>query len=308
MKELSYKNTGLPENDKIKKAFDFGVKAHVRRFDEELNMAHKSIEAQLNQQFDQIKMSGQYNEEQLKQLKKQMNMQMSNIKDQVEHQLMSTRDVDFKSRVIEPAKVVATSDADAENVVSAILVLETVRSPKDYEALKAELGEEVSGIVAEILDLEAYPSEQATKMGNMSDDSKRANLAIMVGGMQSLADMAKQLPQGQQLVMMGGRDAARQKIEFASSVRGIDSKLDDMFVEAFNETTKVVDMGVRVEVDKATNTLKAIDIDNKPPAGGAGGPDGPGIGGGFFGNDNDGNTPPSQNFGGGPGKKLGGGF
>ena len=303
---LSYNNTGLPENDKIKKAYDFGVKAHVKRFDEELTVANKSIKAQLEQQFEMMKMSGQYNEEQLKELKKQQKQAMNTIRDQVEAQLLATRDVDFKSRVVEPAKAIADVDADAENVVSAILVLETVRSPKDYEALKAEVGEDVANIVAEILDMEAYPSEQSTKLSTMSDDSKRAHLAIMVGGLSSLAEMAQQLPPGQQLMMVGGRDAARQKVEFASSVRGIDSKLDDKFVEAFNEATKVVDMGVRVEVDAATNTLKAIDVDNKPPAGDGAGPSGPGLGGGFFDND-DKNTPPSQNFGGG-GKKLGGGF
>lgn len=308
---LAFENTGLPENETIKKAYEFGVKSHVRRFDEELKMAHKSIDAQLNQQFDMIKMSGQYNEEQLKQLKKQQKQVANQIKDQIENQLMATRDVDFLARVVGPAKVVAESDASAENVVSAILVLETVRSPKDYEEIKQGLGDKISGIVAEILDMEAYPSEQTAKIAGMSDDSKRANLAVMVGGMRSLADMAKQLPPEQKLMMVGGKDAAKNKIDFASAVRGIDSKLDDMFVEAFNDVSKVIDVGVRVEVDADTNTLKAIDVDITPPGigPGAGGNSGPGLGGDFFGNDDKKgpSTPPSKGFGGGN-KKLGGGF
>lgn len=309
---LAFENTGLPENETIKKAYEFGVKSHVRRFDEELKMAHKSIDAQLNQQFDMIKLSGQYNEEQLKQLKKQQNQVANQIKDQIENQLMSTRDVDFLARVVGPAKVIAESDPAAENVVSAILVLETVRSPKDYEEIKQGLGDKISGIVAEILDMEAYPSEQSSKIAAMSDDSKRANLAVMVGGMQSLADMAKQLPPEQKLMMVGGKDAAKNKIEFASSVRGIDSKLDDLFVTAFNDVSKYIDVGVRVEVDKDTNKLKAVDVDITPPGigPGAGGKGGPGIGGDFFGNDDKKgpSTPPSKGFGGGGNKKLGGGF
>ncbi|TVQ84347.1 MAG: hypothetical protein EA357_03325 [Micavibrio sp.] len=311
MKVLDFKNTGLPENENIKKAFDLGLKSHIRRFDEELMMAHRSIEAQLNQQFEMIKRSGQYNEEQLKQLKKQQEHAINQIKDQVENQLMSTRDQDFSARVIEPAKIVADSDPAAENVVSAILVLETVRSPKDYENIKSALGEKVSGIVSEILDMEAYPSEKNNKIAGMSDDSKRANLALMVGGLQSLANMAKQLPPGQKVMMVGGRDAAKHKIDFASAVRGVDSKLDDLFVNAFNDANQVVEMGVRVEVDKDSNTLKAVHVDVAPPGADGKPPQGPGIGGGFFddGGDKKGPaTPPSKGFGGGGNKKLGGGF
>lgn len=304
---MTFEAMGLPKSESIEKAYDYALKIHVQRFDEELKIAHRSVDEQMKHQFEQMKLSGKYTPDQLEDLKKQQEIQTRAIKRQVEQQMLETRDSDFITRNIEPARILGESDAKNEDTINAILLLETIRSPKDYEKIKKKFGSGVSNIIADVLDFEAYPSEQETKLKTLSDDSKLANLALLVGSMKSFVEIGKTLPPGQKMMLAGGKDSSESKINFASAVRGLNEKLDDMFVDSFNELTKYIDMGFKVEVDKETNTLKAVPIKNPPPTGPRGN-SGPNIGGDFFGNDDD--TPPSGSFGGprSGGPKIGGGF
>ncbi len=295
---MVFENTGLPKSESIKDAYEYALKIHVNRFDEELKLAYRALEQRIQQQFEQMKMSGQYNDVQLKDLKNQLDAQARMMKSQVEKQMLENRDADFLTRNIEPAKILGETDAENEDTIKAIILLETLRSPKDYDRIREKFGKNVSDIIADVLDYEAYPSEQENKLKTMSDNSKLANLALIVGSAKTFVTIGKTLPQGQKMPLVGGTESAKVKIKFASAVRGLNSKLDEVFVNIFNELTKYVDTGVRVEVDD-NNKLKAVPIKNNPPSG----PAGKGVGGDFFGNDN--KNPPSGSFG---GPKIGGGF
>ncbi len=252
---MLFKNTGLPNNKNIEKAYLYVLKWHSKRFNEALEMDKTSIDNQMKHQLEVVTQSGELDSEQLERLKAEQIKIADSLKKNIEKQLIEKRDKTFVAHVIEPALILANSNASEENAINAVLLLVTIRSPKDYDKIRKEFNSEVSDIIADILDVNSYPSEQTAKIPFLSDSSKRAKLSMLIGDLKSFIDIGKQLPQGQELILTTGHDGARKTAEFAAAVRGVDSKLDDLFVEVFNKVANYVDTGFKIKVDKKTNKL-----------------------------------------------------
>lgn len=291
---MKFQDTGLEKNELVEKAFDYSWKTHTKAFDREIELTKKDVERQITAEVDRLDKDPRFNDEQKKQIKSRLQHQKQQILAQIPLKAMEARDDTYQKNVVGPAKLLTeTSDKTSPELISAVMLVDSIRSPLDYEKVSKEFGEGVAGVVAEFLHIQAYPSEKEANLPTATEDVKRMTLAMVVNGLDQLAEVSKNLGPGQAIVLSGGDEQAKSFFRAAEIVRGTDSKLDEKFVDSFNAASKVTGWGAEVKDGKLTLVEK-----EKPKM--------PNI----FGDPNDPNNPagPGGAAGGGDDKSIGEGF
>lgn len=247
---MEFKDSGLPQTKLVEDAFNYS-KANALAGEKE---ALKNVQQQVTLIFDQQKMmldaakqSGQLNDEQYeaqkKRLEKQRELQMNALKPMVQKGLTEM----FVSKRLAPAKELQKADVVSPEALAAILLVECVRSPIDFDNVEKKFGSAVAGIVAEVAHIDAYPSERSENLQKAGADTKRAYLSLLITSLEDISQEVAKASKNpfQKIILPPGQE--EQLFGDAQPVWGTDKKLEARFVESFNKLAQATSSIFRIE-------------------------------------------------------------
>jgi hypothetical protein len=286
---MNFTESGLPKNPLIEDAFDYSrtnaqnnQKEALKSFQQQIEMIHNQNLLMLDMEKD----AGDMKDDEYKRNKQALERMRD---DQLKMgPALITRELEsmFEKRRVGPAKIAAANaDKASPELVAAIMLIDCVRSPVDYKNVSAKFGEGVAGLIAEVVHIDAYPSERDVNLSKASGDAKRAYQSLLITSLDQIVDQiaraAKENP-GQKIMFPPGQE--EQIYNDIKNLWGNDKKLDAKFLAAFNKASDSAGSPYKLEVDSAG----ALDLVKGSVKAGPGvkppkpkGPDG-GIGGDVF--------------------------
>lgn len=286
---MDFNQSGLPNSKLVEDAFNYSRKNAQGNQKEALKSFNQQIEIIHNQQITMLDMD----KEQSGMSEADYNKQKRDLEHLRDEQLklgpaLIKRELEnmFEQRRVGPAKtVVAHADNTSHELVAAILLIDCVRSPLDYKEVSAQFGDKVANLIAEVVHIDAYPSEREDNIKKAKPDTKRAYESLLIT---SLEQIVKQIERA-------AKDNPTQKIMFppgqeeqlysdVKNLWGNDKKLDQRFMVAFNKASDAAASPYKLEADPKTGALELVKgIAKKPTGPKPKGPGGPGgIGGDVF--------------------------
>jgi hypothetical protein len=110
----------------------------------------------------------------------------------------------------------------------------------------------VAGLIAEIVHIDAYPSERDTNLAQAGADTKRAYMALLITSLDQITSQITRTAQEnpmQRIMFPPGQE--EQLHGSAKLMWGNDGKLDRRFVESFNRASDAASSTFKMEVDAA---------------------------------------------------------
>jgi len=250
---MEFKDSGLPQNKLVEDAFNYS-KANALAGEKE---ALKNVQQQVGMIFDQQKMeldmlkqggaiSDAEYEEEKKNLEKQRQMQMGALGPMIQKGLMEM----FSGKRVGPARELQQhSDGASPEVLAAVMLVECVRSPIDYENIEKKFGGAVAGLVAEVAHIDAYPSERSENLKKAGADTKRAFISRALTDMEATTKAIEKASKNPFARIMMPPGQEQDLFEDAKAVWGADKKLDARFLQLFNKFTEAAGSTFRAELD-----------------------------------------------------------
>lgn len=287
---MDFNASGLPKNKLVEEAFNFSransqgnSKEALKSFKQQIDMIHTQQMMMLDA--DKDGMSDAEYKQQKKELEQLRDEQLKMGPGLIVRELENM----FEQRRVHPAKLVAANaDAASPELLSAILLIDCVRSPLDYKNIASKFGDTVANLIAEVVHIDAYPSERDNNLAKASPDTKRAYEGLLITSLEQIvkqiAQQAKENP-GQKIMFPPGQE--EQLYDDVKNVWGNDKKLDKKFMDAFNKAAGAaqspysLEIGLQGELELVKGSV-AKPTGPKPPKPPKG-PSGPGgIGGDVF--------------------------
>lgn len=251
---MRFHESGLPNDKLIEEAFNFSFATIMANQKDAL----KSFQAQINAMhaenmhgLDMARRSGDVKDDEYK-MQKDMLEKMRDDQLKAGPSLISQElGRVFEQRRLAPAKEIA-DNADGVNpaLISAILLVDTVRSPLDFQNVEKRFGTAVAGLVAEVLHIDAYPSERDVTLAKAAPDSKRAYMALLITTINQISSQIEQALKAnpmQKIMLPPGQE--EQMFANAKTMWGVDKKLDARFLDVFNKAADIVSSPFKVELD-----------------------------------------------------------
>ncbi len=251
---MDFKDSGLPKTQLIEDAFNFSKanalsneKEAMKEFKQQIDMIHTQRKMMLDMEKEDGGMPDADYQREIKNLERGRDEQLRM------GPLLITRELNnmFETRRVGLAKeVAANTEKPTPELIAAVMLIDCVRSPLDYQNISDKFGKGVAGLIAEVVHIDAYPSERTDNLTKAGPDTKRAYLAMLVtsldGIVKQIERVAKQGP-GQKIMFPPGQE--EQLFRDAQPVWGNDKKLDARFVAAFNKAGEAASSTFRLEVD-----------------------------------------------------------
>lgn len=286
---MDFNASGLPKNKLIEEAFNFSransqgnSKEALKSFKQQIDMIHTQQMMMLDA--DKEGMSDAEYKQQKKELEQLRDEQLKMGPGLIVRELENM----FEQRRVHPAKLVAANaDSASPELLSAILLIDCVRSPLDYKNIAVKFGDTVANLIAEVVHIDAYPSERDGNLAKASPDTKRAYEGLLITSLEQIVkqitQQAKENP-GQKIMFPPGQE--EQLYDDVKNVWGNDKKLDKKFMDAFNKAATAAHSPYTLEIS-LQGDLELVKGSAKPagpkppkPPKGPGGPGG--IGGDVF--------------------------
>lgn len=267
---MEFKDSGLPQTKLIEEAFKFSKanalsneKDAMKDFKQQIDMIFTQREMMLDMQKNDMGMPEADYDREKKKLDKAREEQMR-VGPQLIRQELNNM---FVNRRVGLAKEVqANTENPSEELVAAVMLIDCVRSPLDYKNISEKFGNSVADLIAEVVHIDAYPSEREENLTKSAPDTKRAYLAMLVASLDGISKqvekMAKTNP-NQKIMFPPGQEETL--FRDAQPVWGNDKKLDSRFVAAFNKASAAASSVYRLEVD-AKGALELVKDSAPPPS------------------------------------------
>lgn len=288
---MNFDQSGLPANQLVQDAFNHSYKYLMattpdlmKSFERQISRMYRDERIMLER--SKKNMSEQEYQETLKELEEGLKEQLKAGPGIIKRQL----DREFANSKVRPAQeLFRHADKASPEALAAVMLVECIRSPRDFKAIEDNFGPVVATMVSDLIHIEVYASERAKTLDGVSQDVKRAYLASSIAELATVGEravaFAKQNP-GQRMIFPDGHEQTM--FDSAKKIWGIDAKLDARLIEVFNKTAEVVLSKFRFEKDADGDLAlvpftpptppKQISGPKKPPT-----PPGPGnIGGDVF--------------------------
>jgi hypothetical protein len=260
---MNFDDSKLPKHQLIEDAFDFSranaqsnQKEALKSYQQQIEMIHNQNLLMLDMEKD----AGDMKEDEYKRNKISLE-RMRDDQLKMGPQLIA-RELEnmFERRRIGPARIAAqNADAAAPELVAAILLIDCVRSPIDYKNVSAKFGDNVAGLIAEVVHIDAYPSERDVNLSKASANAKRAYQSLLITSLDQIVDQiaraAKENPQ-QKIMFPPGQE--EQIYGDVKNLWGTDKKLDARFLEAFNKASDAASSPYKLEVDATSGALELV--------------------------------------------------
>lgn len=281
---MRFQESGLPNDKLIEEAFNFSLASIMANQKEALKAFQSQIgamHAENMRGLDLAHRAGDVKDDEYK-MQKQMLEKMRDDQLKAGPALISQElGRVFEARRLAPAKEIAdNADGASPALISALLLVDTVRSPLDYQNVEKRFGSAVAGLVAEVLHIDAYPSERDVTLAKAAPDSKRAYMALLITTISHISLQIEQAMKAnpmQQIMLPPGQE--EQMFANAKTMWGTDKKLDARFLDVFNKAADVISSPFRVELDAAGAPELVRDVSGLRKGPKPAGPKPPGNGG-----------------------------
>lgn len=293
---MNFDDFGLPPVQMIQDAFTHSQNAVQSTLKEELANFERQITRMFRDSFmmlqierQQTKMPDDVYKRELAQLQEIRKQQLAAGPRLVGNEL----DKRFAANNLRPAQeLFKSADHAAPEAIAATLLAECVRSPRDFREIEKAFGPVVADILADILHAENYPAERTQIIASISDDAKRAYTAMTIATLEATCDRADLFAKrsaGQRMIFPEGQE--EHIFDNFKQVWGIDAKLQERMLEAFNRAAEKLLSKFRMEKDAGGDLQLVPFTPPEPPAKdvkslpGPAKPKPPGGGGGSIGGD-----------------------
>lgn len=272
---MEFRESGLPQTKLVEEAFKFSrtnalgnFKEAFAGFKQKIDMMHDQQVTILELEFGNEEMTQEEFDAQKKELDDMHEQQLKMGPMLIKKELLSM----FENRRVGLAREIALHSANpSPELVAAVLLIDCVRSPIDYRNISTQFGQGVADLVAEVVHIDAYPSERDTNIINATPDGKRAYLAMLVSSLRHILEQiersAKTNP-GQKVRFPPGQE--EQVYADLKSVWGNDPKLDARFIDMFNRVSDAAFSPFKLEADGkgGVDLVKGLPkLPPKPPIG-----------------------------------------
>jgi len=141
------------------------------------------------------------------------------------------------------------SDGASPEVLAAVMLVDCVRSPIDYENIEKKFGGTVAGLVAEVAHIDAYPTERSENLKKAGADTKRAFIVRALTDMDVATKAIEKASKNPFARVMLPPGQEQELFADAQAVWGADKKLDARFLQLFNKFAEAANSTFRAEVD-----------------------------------------------------------
>ncbi len=270
---MKFEDSGLPPLQLVQDAFEYSRKAvrvdydaMLKDFQRQMAQAHRENVAM----FEQLRKQGKMSEQ-------EYTSNMEQLKAMIEHQLKAgptliNRELDnsFAKGHVKPARELFTmAESSPPESLAAIMLLECVRSPKDFRAVEKEFGPVVADLLAELLHIEAYEESRKKHLDAAPVEAKRAYYALLISSLDVLGEKAEKLAksgQPRRIVFPDGQENIL--FENTKALWGVDKQLDARILEVFNKTAGLLMSKLRLQKDQDGDLSLVAHVPPKPPANG----------------------------------------
>jgi hypothetical protein len=249
---MKFDQSGLPASKLIEDAFNHsyahlmsGQTESLNHFKQQIDLAHRQNMMMLEAEKRRGMPEEEYNKEKamLERMHgEQLKMGPALIQKEFEK--------NFSLRRLRPAlELNKHSDAATPEALAAILLVDCVRSPRDYIEIEKNFGPAVGRIIAEVVHMEAYPAKRLENLAAADAATKRTYSALTLSNLDLLVEQVAQLAKsnsGQRIVFPQGQE--QHIFEAVKISWGNDAKLDARTVDAFNRAAGAVGSLYRIEV------------------------------------------------------------
>lgn len=269
---MLFKDSGLPHDKLVEDAFNYSranaqssQKEAMKNFEQQIDMIHEQNLMMLDMERD----SGTMKDDEYKMNKLSLDKMRDDQLKMGPALIARELEKAFEKRRIGPAKeIMKHSDASSSELIAAVILIDCVRSPVDYKNISTAFGETVANLIAEVVHIDAYPSERESNLTKAGANTKRAYEALLVSSLDQIVeqvkDMAKQAP-GQKIMFPPGQE--EQLYNDVKNLWGNDKKLDSRFMDAFNTAARAASSKFQLEVD-ADGKLELVKNSITPPPNG----------------------------------------
>lgn len=136
------------------------------------------------------------------------------------------------------------SDKAAPALIAAALLANCARDPVDCAAIEKAFGAGISGVIGEIIHINAYPADREDNMAGAGTDAKRLMLGQLTNILRRHADAFAKKDKDATFPL----EEAVAALENARPLRGNDKSLDARFLTLFNMSAKLAEAPFHMEV------------------------------------------------------------
>lgn len=265
---MNFDQSGLPPIQLVQDAFTYslnyvksGYDEMFKDFERQITRAHQ---ANL-QMLDEAKRQSNMTDEEYKRERAEME-EMFKQQMQVGPKLVSNElNKKFARDHLVPAReLFKNTEKATPEILAALLLVECVRSPKDYKEIEKSYGPVVGNLVAELIHIERYGAQREENLGKASPDIKRAYSVQIIVSMMSAAEQAGQLlKRGRKPTFPEGH--VEELFDTIKLVWGTDKNLDDRMLLVFNKTVELLSAKVRLQKDQDGDIALVPVAPPKPP-------------------------------------------
>lgn len=267
---MKFTDSDLLDHKVVREAFEYSqanVLARkseiIEKIMEQLDMGYqRGLENLEFDKQDKLVTEDQYNKEK-KDLERQYNEQIRLLPLMAEKQI----EIMFARNRVSPAlDIQQNSENPSPELIAAMMLIDCVRSPIDYQNVVKKFGKGIGGIIADVSHLDAYPSEYESNAAKADADVKRVCMARMLTGLAQIVFQAKILSQQkppQKLMFATGQEKIL--YEEAKVFWGNDKKLDNKFINSFNQAAQAAGSQYKMEIGIDGGLLLIKDNLSPPP-------------------------------------------
>jgi hypothetical protein len=266
---MKFDESGLPPVKLIRDAFDYAQKSVLALHGEELRNLERQIARFYQQQMtilQQKKAQKILSEEAFAlEVKKLDGVRAHNVKI-APMRITAALENTFAQSHLAPAQIVfKTAEGIAPEAIAAVLLMECVRSMRDFADLQREFGPVVTNLMAEIQHIESYPMQRLALLEDATPVVKRIHQALTINALEGVAAQAeshKRAHPDQIIAFPPGQEM--DIFSTASRTWKTDAKLDTRLMDTFNRTAEKVQSKFRFDNDEDGN-LKLVRLTPPTP-------------------------------------------
>ncbi len=250
---MDFSQSGLPNDSLLESAFNDSFTNIMSRKDEELENLLTQVEQQIAQQMKQLNQAlamEQIDEDEFEMHKEQLERTRKAYQQQGPGLVVKALEEAFVSERLAPALIVLNNSLSASTeVMAAVLLVQTVLSPKDFLAVQAKYGPAVAGVIAELEHADVYPLKCNDTISQADAETKQAFLALTVSALEGIAEKVKEAKAAKPPQKVKLADGEEERIAGkAEAAWGTDAKLEKRFVAIFNSVAASVNSEYHAEI------------------------------------------------------------
>lgn len=261
---MKFSDSGLPQNDLVEKAFDYSLSNVMDEKDDTLKDIHRQLDRILSTNLAKLEqMKDKISADEFKVRKDHLEKYVDDHRKTAPKQVNDALTQAFaESRVAPTQELINSTSLPSPELLAACLVLKGVQSPMDYLDIKKTFGDQIAQTVAEVIQLQAYPTKRVVTFRNISNDAKLCYAANVISSMTEIAgELTKAAKEKRLLKLQGGQE--KEMFSDLQAIWGLDEKLNHRFMEALNRLMVAANIPSEVRMS-ATGKPEMIKREEKP--------------------------------------------